>query len=326
MSDLISVIVPVFNTGIYLDACVESIIHQDYPNLEIILVDDGSKDELTVQKCDELQTKYENVSVVHQQNGGSASARNLGIKLAKGKYIGFVDSDDIIKPDMYSSLYRDLKKNNVRVALGGIATEENGKLVDRVESVSSGTYDHHSLMHHFMLGQWHSACTNLYEKSLFDEAQFPVNEVNEDYMLNYWIFNNLDSVCVNSKVFYHYIRREGSNTSSPISMRFIDWLKHTELVLKEQSCIEGLQLEAEYQYLHSNIVLCNKALLTLARQYSEAGDMMYRLCSNNLSKNRKMISRNIYLSSRYRVMAQMMARCPRFYKLGVLSALKIKNR
>lgn len=326
MNDLISVIVPVYNTGAYLDACIESIVRQNYPNLEIILVDDGSKDELTIQKCDELQVKYENVSVVHQQNGGSASARNHGIKLARGKYIGFIDSDDTIEPDMFSTLYHNLTDNKVRVALGGIATEENGKFVDRVEPVPSGIYKHRDFLYHFLLGQWHSACTNLYEKSLFDEVQFPVNEVNEDYMLNYWIFKNLDAVYVNSKIFYHYIRRDGSNTSSPISMRFTDWLKHTELILNEQGNNPELQMAAEYQYLHSNFVLCNKSLLTLARQESDAGEKMYRLCTDNLRRSRKMISRNKHLSMRYRIMANMMARCSHLYKWGVLTALKIKNR
>ena len=326
MNDLISVIVPVYNTGAYLEACVESIVRQDYPDIEIILVDDGSTDLLTIQKCDELQSRYENVSVVHQQNGGAASARNHGITLAAGKYIGFVDSDDTIEPHMYSTLYRDLKNNHVSVSLGGIATEENGRLIDRLAPVPSGVYDNKGLMHHFMLGQWHSACTNLYAKSLFDDVKFPVNEVNEDYMLNYWIFKNLDAVYVNSEIFYHYQRREGSNTSSAISMRFTDWLKHTEMVLREQGGNKDLQMEAEYQYLHSNIVLCNKSLLTLGRQESEAGDRMYCLCAGNLRDNRKMIGRNVYLTSRYRLMAQMIANCPRFYKYGVLAALKIRNR
>lgn len=325
MKDLISVIVPVYNTGKYLEACVKSIVQQEYPNIEIILVDDGSSDKLTIQTCKSLQDRYKNVSLVCQSNGGSASARNHGIRMAKGKYLGFVDSDDYIEPDMYSSLYNDLTKHNVKVALGGIATEENGRFIDRVDSVPSGIYDHTTVMHHFMLGQWHSACTNLYEKSLFEEVLFPVNEVNEDYMLNYWIFKKLDAVFVNNKVFYHYIRREGSNTSSPISMRFIDWLKHTELVLKEQENNPALQMAAEYQYLHSNLVLCNKALLTLVHQKSEAGKKIYRLCANNLSKNRKMIDRNKHLSTRYRFMAQMMARCSRIYKWSVLTILKIKD-
>lgn len=326
MNDLISIIVPVYNTGAYLEACVESIVRQDYPNLEIILVDDGSKDEATIRKCDELQSKYENVSVVHQQNGGSASARNHGIKLARGKYIGFIDSDDRIEPNMYSTLYHDLIHNNVKVAIGGIAIEENGKLIDRISPVPTALYDRYSLLYHFMLGQWHSACTNLYEKSLFDDVQFPVNEVNEDYMLNYWIFKKLDRVFVNSEVFYHYIRRAGSNTSSPISMRFMDWLKHTELILKEQGNDPDLQMAAEYQYLHSNFVLCNKSLLTLARQASDAGEKMYWLCADNLRSNRKMIGRNKHLTIRYRIMSNMMARCPCFYKWSVLTALKIMNK
>lgn len=325
MNDLISIIVPVYNTGSYLERCVESIVAQDYSPLEIILVDDGSKDAETIALCDSLADKYENVYTYHKPNGGSASARNYGIKLAKGKYIGFIDSDDVIERDMYSTLYRDLTVNGVRLSIAGIATEENGRLVDRVAPVPTGVYDYTTLMHHFMMGSFHSACTNLYDRTLLKQIEFPEGEVNEDYMFNYWVFRQLDKVSVNDKTLYHYIRREGSNTGSPASLKFLDWLKHTQLVYDEMKEEPNLVAEAEYQNIYPNIILANKSLLTLGRMKSDEATKLYTLSVNNLRKDKNQVFGNKLLTGRYRKMAVWMIRCPWLYKWTIILALKLKN-
>lgn len=325
MNDLISIIVPVYNTGAYLERCVESIVAQDYSPLEIIIVDDGSKDEETIALCDSLAEKYENVHTYHKPNGGSASARNYGIKLAKGKYIGFIDSDDVIERDMYSTLYCDLTANGVRLSIVGIATEENGRLVDRVAPVPTGVYDYTTLMRHFMMGSFHSACTNLYDRTLLEHIEFPEGEVNEDYMFNYWVFRQLDKVSVNDKTLYHYIRREGSNTGSPASLKFLDWLKHTQLVYDEMKEDPNLVAEAEYQNIYPNIILANKSLLTLGRMKSDEATKLYTLSVNNLRKDEKQVLGNKLLTGRYRKMAVWMIRCPWLYKWTIILALKLKN-
>lgn len=250
MQRLISVIVPVYNSGQYLNRCVNSLLTQDYSALEIILVDDGSSDSSTSLLCDALANENENVLVFHKNNGGSASARNYGIKQAHGTYIGFVDSDDVVEPNMYSSLLHDIQTHNVKIVLGNIDTEHNGRLIDKREELPSGEYDNIKLLHCFFLGNWHSACTNLYEKSLFDSVQFPEGEVNEDYMLNYWLFKDQKKIYFNNTVFYHYVRREGSNTSSPVSLAFIDWLKHTSVIRADFSEHKELGEEADYQYFY----------------------------------------------------------------------------
>ena len=105
MEPLISVIVPVFKVEQYLDECVQSIINQTYKNLEIILVDDGSPDRCP-EMCDEYARQDSRIKVIHKPNGGLSSARNAGIDIARGEYIGFVDSDDYIAHDMYEKLYK----------------------------------------------------------------------------------------------------------------------------------------------------------------------------------------------------------------------------
>ena len=100
MNPLISVIVPVYKVEQYLDECVQSIINQTYKNLEIILVDDGSPDRCP-EMCDEYARQNSRIRVIHKPNGGPSSARNIGLNAASGLYIGFVDSDDVIAPNMY---------------------------------------------------------------------------------------------------------------------------------------------------------------------------------------------------------------------------------
>ena len=138
MDELISVVVPVYNTGQYLTRCIKSILAQDYREIEILLVDDGSTDQATRLLCDTLAENNAAIRVFHKSNGGSASARNFGIKEARGNYIGFVDSDDVIDPNMYSSLLYDIQSQRVKIAIGNIATEENGRIIDIHKALSSG--------------------------------------------------------------------------------------------------------------------------------------------------------------------------------------------
>ena len=109
MNDLISIVVPVYNVENYLDKCIETIVKQTYKNIEIILVDDGSKDN-SGSKCDEWKNKDKRIKVIHKVNGGLSSARNAGIEVAAGKYINFIDSDDYIDLRMIEILYNTIDK------------------------------------------------------------------------------------------------------------------------------------------------------------------------------------------------------------------------
>ena len=116
---MISVIVPVYNVAAYLDRCVKSIVNQTYADLEIILVDDGSPDQCGTM-CDNWAMKDKRIKVVHKENGGLSDARNAGIEVASGDYIGFVDSDDWIEPDMYQDLLEAVEREGAELAVTGI--------------------------------------------------------------------------------------------------------------------------------------------------------------------------------------------------------------
>ena len=113
---LISVIVPVYNVEEWLDECVSSIVKQTYTNLEIILVDDGSQDGCP-KICDEWAKRDDRISIIHKQNGGLSSARNAGLDICNGEYVGFVDSDDTIECEMYKKMLHDIEQNNVKIVM-----------------------------------------------------------------------------------------------------------------------------------------------------------------------------------------------------------------
>lgn len=114
----LSIIVPVYKVEQYLDKCVESILAQTFTDYEIILVDDGSPDNCG-QMCREWERRDGRIRTIHKENGGLSDARNAGIDIAKGDYIGFVDSDDYIKPDMFEVLVANLERNNADISMCG---------------------------------------------------------------------------------------------------------------------------------------------------------------------------------------------------------------
>ena len=123
----ISVIVPIYNVEKYLERCIDSLIDQSYRNIEIILVDDGSPDRCP-QICDAYAHKDSRIKVIHKENAGVASARNAGLYVATGEYIGFVDSDDWVSNEMYQILYEDICRYEADIACCGYSKVLDGKI------------------------------------------------------------------------------------------------------------------------------------------------------------------------------------------------------
>lgn len=134
---MVSVIVPIYNVEKYLKRCIDSILNQTYKNLEIILVDDGSPDKCP-QICDEYAKEDDRIIVIHNKNGGVSSARNAGLDIARGKYIGFVDPDDYINYDMYSAMVNEMDNFACDAVICGFCqvSEKENKII-RKESLQS---------------------------------------------------------------------------------------------------------------------------------------------------------------------------------------------
>ena len=120
----LSVIIPVYNVEEYLNECLDSITNQTLEGIEIICIDDGSTDN-SPNLLKEYQKKDQRIKIITKENGGQATARNLGIKEAHGEYIAFIDSDDFIEPEMLEKLYTKAKNNNLDIAMCKIATYNN---------------------------------------------------------------------------------------------------------------------------------------------------------------------------------------------------------
>lgn len=212
---LISVIIPVYNVMEYLPRCVETVCGQTYRNLEILLVDDGSTDG-TGKLCDTLAGKDPRIRVFHKQNGGSSSARNLGIREAKGAYLGFVDSDDYISPGMYESLLRGIRKYQASVAqTGRDEIGENGErypdicVPPQAETViRTEDFLRELLMHR---GDC-SFCTKLVSRELFEAGLFPEGVLNEDFGLLIRMLLRIDRIVSLPEQTYHVFYRMESNT------------------------------------------------------------------------------------------------------------------
>lgn len=212
---LISVIVPVYNVITYLPKCVESIRSQTYQNLEILLVDDGSTDG-TGEMCDRFGAKDSRIRVFHKENGGSSSARNLGIAQARGRYLGFVDSDDFIDTTMYEMLYMAAEKYQAKVVQAGRdeIDAEGCRLPDicvppeNTECISAEKFLEELLMHR---GDC-SFCTKLIRRELFEGREFPLGVLNEDFHLLLEMLEDIEQIISLPAQSYHVFYRPGSNS------------------------------------------------------------------------------------------------------------------
>lgn len=240
MDDLISVIVPVYNVKDYLQECIESIKKQTYNNLEIIVVDDGSTDG-SGELCDKLSLTDSRISVYHKKNGGLSDARNFGIKMAKGTYVGFVDSDDYISRDMYMTLWMMCKKYNTEIAcarfktVGDVLSKmvPDETLIEEVlpwdvalNSILSGNS---STKRYITISVW----DRLYKKKLIDGIEFPAGRCYEDIMFTTKVFERAQTVAYVNRSLYYYRIRFGSITNNNLNFTNL-FLKDNLAFRKEQ--------------------------------------------------------------------------------------------
>lgn len=206
----ISIIVPVYKVESYLHKCIDSILAQTFEDFELILIDDGSPDQCGVI-CDEYANKDRRIRVIHKENGGLSSARNAGIDIAKGDYIGFVDSDDWIEPDMYKLLYEVCKKNDCEIAsCSSMIHYKNRTVVNGTHPLT--IHDKNQAMKAILEGDLYDEVvwTKLIDRKLLMSIRFPEGMVYEDTALTYKIVHKCTKVCSVGAPKYHYIKHENS--------------------------------------------------------------------------------------------------------------------
>lgn len=229
MNELITIVVPVYNVESYLDKCVESIVKQTYKNLEIILVDDGSTDN-SGKMCDEWAEKDSRIKVIHKENGGLSDARNKGIDIATGKWIGFIDSDDYIDVTMFEKLYKACIENNCKISSCGFLREFDDKSRnERWTTKDDMLLDRDGMMEYLYRGAVTCVAWNkLYDITLFDNIRYPYKKIHEDQYTTYKVFCQTDKLYYISECLYYYYQRENSITGVSFSIKNLDILEALE--------------------------------------------------------------------------------------------------
>lgn len=236
----ISVVVPVYNLQEYIEKTVDSIQKQTYENLEIILVDDGSKDGSS-EILDRLAEQDGRIKVIHKGNGGVTSARICGIKVATGDWIGFVDGDDYIEPQMYEVLMNNALKYQADISHCGYQMifpsrvdyyYNTGRLVEQdnlmgLKDLLEGKFIEPGLV------------IKIFRKSLFDKLLTSENidysiKINEDLLMNYYLFREAEKSVFIDQCYYHYILRKGSAATSQVNKnKLTDPLKVLKILERE---------------------------------------------------------------------------------------------
>ncbi len=211
MQELISVIVPVYNVEKYLKKCIKSIMSQSYTNLEIILINDGSTDN-SGKICDELKEQDKRIKVIHKSNGGLSDARNAGLKIANGKYIGFVDSDDYIAEDMFETLYNINKKYNSDISIVSFYEIYKDKVIGVRDSKKLQELTKIDAMKELLIDTniQSYAWNKLFRRELFEGLEFPTNKNFEDIATTLLLFEKANKVVLLEKPKYYYVRRDDS--------------------------------------------------------------------------------------------------------------------
>ena len=232
--ELISVIVPVYNTEKYIKKCIESIINQTYSNLEIILIDDGTLDK-SWQICDLYADKDKRIRVVHKKNEGLAETRNYGINIAKGKYFAFIDSDDYIEKNMIEVLYNNLIENNADISVCDfIQVDENKHMqyneYSKKEFIVEGNPKFENLRNEYYLAttvQWNK----LYKAEIFKDIRYPKGKTNEDeFVIAKELYNAKRISYILEPLYYYYQRTD--SIMHTLNINRLDFLEGLEERIK----------------------------------------------------------------------------------------------
>lgn len=266
----ISIIVPVYNVEKYLKKCIDSILKQTFKNFELILVDDGSTDH-SGKICDDYEKKDSRICVVHKENGGLSSARNKGIAIAQGDYLGFVDSDDFIASDMYEVLYKNLIKENADLSACGKYDYFIGSKCKIHEPYYMVLNTQEAIK--FVLEGGGKATVNvwnkLYRKEIFYSINYPEGKLYEDAFIIVEILMACKRVVFTSEQKYYYRHRAGSITTRCFTKEQFDLVRayQKNLILVKKYFPQIEDAAAGRLYWANFVVLDKMIALDSAKEY-----------------------------------------------------------
>ncbi len=270
----ISVIVPVYNVEDYIARCLDSLVNQTLKDMEIIVVNDGTKDN-SQDIIDKYVKKYKNVKSFIKENGGLSSARNFGIKKAKGDYISFIDSDDYVELDMFEKMYKKIIEDKSDVAIcDSINVYDDGSK----EYIHTNLHYSDSTIKNYVIAP-PMACIRLFKRSLFKKVSFELNRFYEDLNLVPYIIDQTDKVSFVEEGLYFYYQRSGSIMKQTT---FNNKLLDIFYVLDNNYKILYNKYPEEVEYLYITHLLRTASLRFL--DYKEGTEYLYKI--NDIMKER----------------------------------------
>lgn len=305
-SDLVSVIIPVYNVEAFLDRCVTSVVNQTYANLEIVLVDDGATDS-SPELCERWAEKDPRIIVVHKPNGGLSSARNAGIARSTGPWIAFIDSDDWIEPDYIETLHTLAVEHDADLSVCSLydyRTPEH--MLDPLKDEITTGRDLFIKVTQTDNWRYQVAWNKLYARRLCPPDLFPEGKLHEDTFTFPKIALNAGIVVVTSKPLYHYMVNPGSIMHTKYSIRNLDVVE--AMIMRLNIAIDD-SLEATYQPIVSSIrryylreaavrlpllsdAACRKRLLGLVDDYLAALNRISRFADAELNDLNEELARH----------------------------------
>ena len=228
---LISIVVPVYNVEGYLEKCLESLVHQTYRNLEILLVDDGSTDS-SGAICDRYAENDGRIRVIHKENGGLSDARNAGMRIARGEWILFVDSDDFISPDACAVYMRCVEDTQADIVVSSEKKffDESECSCERAVRPTEVINSEEALIRYYYRVLPGYAWGKLYRREVVSEQLFPVGKLFEDMFWVPRILERARSVALTQEVLYFYRQRAGSIVQTTYTSARLDALEAVEIM------------------------------------------------------------------------------------------------
>lgn len=326
MTPLISIIIPIYKVEDYLDECVQSVIHQTYKNLEIILVDDGSPDKCP-QMCDEYAELDNRIIVIHKKNGGQSDARNAGLEHASGDFICFVDSDDFIDVTMCEQLLRYQQESDADIVSCMFSWYVNGD-IQAFPWFTMGYKEKHTLfLYDYFIDavgkQVDSFLWNkLFKRSVITETFVP-GRINEDFLFFYYTTKVHPKVTVvlTTQKLYYYRKRIGSTCDDNYRLRMAELHNFQDITIDAASWSDSLMFKLEKQYVYALYQMLMTFLDDEALRKEHSDDWYWVRGAFNKINNDRIVS--ILCSNNLGVF--LLKKVPWFYKSYCNAIVKIKN-
>ena len=310
---MISIIIPVYNLENYIERTLDSVFAQTYRDIEVVAVDDGSKDN-SPAILDAYAKKEPRLKVIHKPNGGVTMARLDGVKVASGDYIGFVDGDDLIDPDMYQRLYDNMMKYDADISHCGYrvikttGTEykyNTGRVVR--QDNQAGLID--LLEGSFVEpGLWNKLYNKTLLHSLFHEEAFDTSIIiNEDLLMNYFLFREAKSSIYEDFCPYQYIKREGSASNCNAKLRDFEQPIHVRQIIMDDCNGKKEEIFGKKIYISKLINYYGRQELK-SSQFSDFKKNLRKL----IITNKNLLS---YLSKKQKIAGYMIIHCPIIYEM-----------